>query len=68
MPIYKYHCQRCDNDFEIYKSKIFEFYQKIAGRNKHIQCPRCKAESVLIVGNVGLKEAIACGKTDGGFG
>ena len=68
MPIYEYKCRKCGNGFEVYRSKLPEFYLKIYKTNKAAQCPSCKTEDVIFVKTIGLEEAIACGKTDGGFG
>ncbi|MHB8231373.1 MAG: FmdB family zinc ribbon protein [bacterium] len=68
MPIYKYKCQKCGSDFEVYKSKLSEFYWKNVKKKKTEQCPYCKAENIIVTKKIGLKEAIACGKTGGGFG
>ncbi|MDA8053768.1 MAG: hypothetical protein M0012_06440 [Deltaproteobacteria bacterium] len=68
MPIYQYKCQKCGKDFEVYQGKLSKFYRKIVKTKKEVQCPSCKTKDVILAKKVELKEAIACGKTDGGFG
>ena len=68
MPIYQYKCQKCGNNFEVYQSKLSEFYLKLFKAKKEIKCPSCNAKDIVIAKKVELDEAIACGKTSGRFG